>query len=83
MLLEDTTCYDRCRYHVGMLWADEGSSLRNKYFSALVHLKSLERRLDRNQDLKTSFTQMITGDLEKAYIVDKKDFLKNDCPSEW
>ena len=41
--LQETTYHDGCRYQVGMLWADDESSLPNNYFSALVQLKSLER----------------------------------------
>ena len=44
-ILEETTFNDGCRYQVGMLWADDESTLPNNYFSALVQLKSLERRL--------------------------------------
>ena len=44
-ILQDTTYHDGYRYQVGMLWAEDDSSLPNNYFSALVQLKSLERRL--------------------------------------
>ena len=37
---EDTTYHDGCRYQVGMLWADDRSSLVKNYVSALVQLKS-------------------------------------------
>ena len=40
-ILEETTFNDGCRYQVGMLWADEESTLPNNYFSALVQMKSL------------------------------------------
>ena len=45
-LLQETTYHDGIRYQVGMLWADDESSLPNNYFSALVQVKSLERRLE-------------------------------------
>ena len=51
-ILEETTFNDGCRYQVGMLWADEESTLPNNYFSALVQLKSLERRLGKDPQLK-------------------------------
>ena len=51
-ILEDTKFTDGCRYKVGMLWADEESTLPNNYFSALVQLKWLERRLGKDPQLK-------------------------------
>ena len=41
--LRETTYHDGCPYQVGMLWADDQSSLPNNYFPAWVQLKSLER----------------------------------------
>ena len=40
-ILEETTYHGGGRYQVGMLWTEDGSSLPNNYFSALVQLKSL------------------------------------------
>ena len=65
-ILEDTTYHDGCRYHVGKLWADEESSLLNNYFSALVQLKSLERRLEKSPDLKATYAQTIKEDFDKG-----------------
>ena len=68
-----------------MLWADDRSSLPNNYFSALVQLKSLERRLGKDPDLKKSYSQTIRDDFSKGYIVevDKSDCFKTDQPREW
>ena len=84
-ILQDTTYHDGCRYQVGMLWADDDSSLPNNYFSALVQLKSLERRLERTPDLRASYAQTIKDDFDKGYIVkvDKSDCFKVDNPREW
>ena len=67
-----------------MLWADDESSLPN-YFSALVQLKSLERRLDKTPELVVSYAQTIKDDFDKGYIVrvDKSDCYKVDNPREW
>ena len=46
-IMEDTTCHDGCRYQVGLLLANDRSSLPHYCFSALLQLKSLERRLDK------------------------------------
>ena len=83
--LQDTTYHDGCRYQVGLLWADDDSSFPNNYFSALVQLKSLERRLERTPDLKSSYTQPIRDVFDKGYIVkvDKYDSFKVDNHREW
>ena len=67
-ILEETTFNDGCRYQVGMLWADDESTLPNNYFSALVQLKSLERRLGKDPQLKK-----VTAKQSKRIL--KKDIL--------
>ena len=77
---EDTTYHDGCRYHVGMLWADDRSSSPKNYLS--VQLKSRERRVVENPEQKTSYSQTTTNDLENGFLVqvDKEDCFKIDCP---
>ena len=84
-ILQETTYHDGCRYQVGMLWADDESSLPNNYFSALVQLKSLERRLEKTSELKASYAQTIKDDFDKGYIVqvDKSDCFRIDNTREW
>ena len=84
-ILQETTYHDGCRYQVGMLWADEESSLPNNYFLSLVQLKSLERRLEKTPELKASYAQTIEDDFDKYYIVqvDKSDCFRIDNPREW
>ena len=53
-ILDETTYHDGSRYQVGKLWADDESCLPINYFSALIQLKSLERRLQKDADLKAS-----------------------------
>ena len=50
-----------------------------------MQLKLLKRRLDNSPELKNKYTQTITSDLDKGYIVkvDKKDCFKVDCPRKW
>ena len=50
-ILDQTTYHDELRYQVGMLWAEDKSSLPNNYFSALVQLNFLERRLGKDVEL--------------------------------
>ena len=73
-MLEARTFHDGCRYHVGKLWADAESSLPNNYFSALVQLKSLKRRLGKDDELKEWYRQSIRDDLSKRYIVEVGKF---------
>ena len=82
---EETTYHDGNRYHVRMLWAEADSSLPNNYFSALVQLKSLERRLDKDPQLQQLYAKTIHDDLDKGYIVkvNKRDCFKVDQPREW
>ena len=49
--LGSTTIHNGLRYNVGMLWAADNIKLTNNYFSSLVQLKSLEKRLTRDEDL--------------------------------
>ena len=84
-ILEATTYHDGSRYQVGMLWAEDESNLPNNYFSAIVQLKSLERRLGKDAELKERYTQTIKEDFSKRYIVevDKSDCFKMSNAREW
>ena len=67
-ILEETTYHDGNRYHMGMLWTEADSSLPNNYFSSLVQLKSLERRLDKDHELKKLYVKTIHDDFNKSNI---------------
>ena len=67
-ILETTTFHNGQRYDVGMLWADDNIQLPNNYFSSLVQLKSLEKRLSRDTSLKETYANTIREDLEKGYL---------------
>ena len=67
-ILEETTFNDGCRYQVGMFWADDESTLPNKYFSAHVQLKSLERRLGKDPQLKESYSKPSKSILKKGIL---------------
>ena len=84
-ILDETTYHDGSRYQVGMLWADPESSLPNNYFSALVQLKSLYRRLGKDVDLRERYSKNIQDDFSKGYIVrvDKTDCFEVSNSREW
>ena len=56
-----------------MLWADDNIRLPNNYFSSLVQLKSLEKRLSRDTTLNDNYANTIREDLEKSYLISIHD----------
>ena len=72
-ILETTTFHNGQRYDVGMLWADDNIQLPNNYFSSLVQLKSLEKRLSRDISLKEKYSNTIREDLEKGVWITVPD----------
>ena len=69
-------------------WVSCGPSTKlftEQLFFALLQLKSLERRLRKDADLKTSYTKTVSDDFSKSYIVqvDKIDCFKVDQSREW
>ena len=67
------------------MWADEESTLPSNYFSALVKMKSLERRFGKDPQLKESYSKTIKKDFEKGYIVQVDNFecFRTDNLREW
>ena len=67
------------------MWDDEESTLPNNYFSAIVQLKSLERRLGKDPQLNESYSKSIREDFEKGYVVrvDKFEYFHTDNRREW
>ena len=84
-ILEQTTILKDGRYHVGMLWADEDPELPNNYFSALAQFNSLERRLDKDPELKAKYAKNINEDLTKGYVikVDQPQEPQQRSKTEW
>ena len=65
-----------------MLWAEDNIELPNNYFSALVHLKSLEKRLAKDQPLREKYSNTIKEVLDQGYVVRVKDAHKVESRSE-
>ena len=72
-ILEITTFHDSQRFEVGMLWADDNIELQNSYFSSLVQLKCLKKRLSRDSTLNESYANTIREDFEKSYLITVPD----------
>ena len=45
----NTRVYNGKRFDVGIRWLEDNVELPNNYFTALVQVKSLEKRLTKNQ----------------------------------
>ena len=84
-ILESTTIHNGLRDDVGMLWAADNTQLPNNFFSSLVQLKSLEKRLAKDEDLRDNYTSTITEDLNKGYVIEVPDAHKveNRSDKEW
>ena len=74
-MLESTTKFRGERYEVGMLWSEPEPNLPNNYSSALGQLHSLERRFQRDPNLKSLYQPSIDTDVEKGFvkILDESD----------
>ena len=68
-ILDQSTVHEKGRYFLGMLWPSDQVKLPNNYFSALVQLKSMEKRLSKDSDLRERYAQTIREDLSKKYVV--------------
>ena len=72
-ILESTTVHIGKRCDVGMLWVEDNIEVPNNYFSALVQLKPLEKRLTKEQTVREKYSDTIKEDLDKGYVVRVKD----------
>ena len=68
-MLDSSTVHDGSRYAVGMLWAEESIMLPDNYYSSLVQLKSLEKRLAKDPHLRDQYSKTIEDDLSKRYVI--------------
>ena len=83
-LLECTTKFTGERYEVGMLWSGPEPNLPNNYSSALGQLFSLERRFQKDPNLKSLYQQSIDTDVEKGFVKILDEFeVKGTFGKEW
>ena len=67
-----------------MLWPDDNIHLPDNFYASLVQLKSLEKRLEKDLNLKIQFASDIRGDVEKGYEVPVSPHdSKNRSDREW
>ena len=67
-ILESTTRKVGDRYETGLLWKDSEVKLPSNRPLAEARLESLERRLDRNPELKEAYVKSMQSDIEKGYL---------------
>ena len=72
--LETTTVHDGERYSVGMLWTTDNVKRPNNYYASLVQLKSFERRLEKDPELKPKYIKTVHDDLQKGYVIPVGEF---------
>ena len=83
-MLESTTKFKGGRYEVGMLWSEPEPNLPNNYSSTLGQIYSLERRFQRDPNLKSLYQQSIDTDEEKGIVkILNEPEVKNNFGKEW
>ena len=84
-IFETTTFHNGPRYDVGLFWADDNIQLPNNYFSSLVQLKSLKKRLSRDTTLNQNFANTIRENWGKGYLITVPDAhkVKQRSDKEW
>ena len=72
-ILESTTIHNGQRYDVGKLLAADNTKLLNIYFSSLGQLKSLEKRLFKDEDPRENYFSSTKKDLNMGYVIEVPD----------
>ena len=73
-MLESTTKFTGERYVVGMLWSEPEPNLPDNYSSNLGQLYSLERRFQRDPNLKSLYQQSIDKNVKKGSVEILEEF---------
>ena len=67
-----------------MFWTDDNIHLPDKFYASLVQLKSLEKRLEKDSNLKTQYASDLRSDVGKGYVVAVSPHdSKNRSDREW
>ena len=82
--LSKTTRKVNGRYEVGLIWKDSIRALPNNRVIAEKRLELLERRLERDSQLKVKYTETVENDLQKGYIkkLEDQELVETDA-REW
>ena len=84
-MLKATTMFDGEKYEVGLLWKNAKPHLPNNYSSAVSQLKSLERRLEKDENLKQRYKETIDVDVQKGFvrILDEAEIENTKTDLQW
>ena len=84
-MLKATTKFDGERYEVRLLWKNAKPILPNNYSSAVSQLKSLERRLEKDENLKQRYKETIGVDVQKGFvrILDEAELENTKSDLQW
>ena len=66
--LEQATRFKGERYEVGLLWRKDEVKLPNNFYPAMGQLKSLERRLQKDDMLRKRYQETIDTDVKAGYV---------------
>ena len=83
--LEQTTQFNGERYEVGLLWREDEVKLPNNFYSAMGQLKSLERRLQKDETLRKRYQETIDTDVNAGYVrkVDQAELNETKDKLQW
>ena len=83
--LEQTTPFNGERYEVGLLWREDEVKLPNNFYSAMGQLKSLERRLQKEETLRKRYQETIDTDVNAGYVrkVDQAELNETKDKLQW
>ena len=84
-ILERTTKHNGERYEVGLMWADDNPDLPNNYYSAYQQFLSMEKRLEKDLELKEAYKATIEKDLENHFFrnLDQEEVSSTENDMQW
>ena len=83
--LEQTNRFNGEGYEFGLLWREEEVRLPNNFYSAMGQLKSLERRLRKDEALRKRYQETIDTDVNARYVrkVDQTELIETRNRLQW
>ena len=84
-MLEQTTQFNVERYVVGLLWRGDEVKLPNNFYSAMVQLNSLERRLEKDKTPRKRYQETIDTDVYAGHVrkVDQTELIDTRNKLQW
>ena len=84
-ILERTTKHNGERYEVGLMWADDNPDLPNNFYSAYQQFLSMEKRLEKDLELKEAYKATIEKDLENHFVrkLDQEEVSRTENDMQW